>query len=92
MIETKDVKFYQLLVFWKDIISITCLQIGLAGLIYLFPKKRKNYRIFVKNGDDDVSKNLQAYWIFFLYFLKLHKVLSISSKFQVYSILQSEIK
>ena len=29
---------------------------------------------------------------FFLHFLKLHKVLSICAKFQVYSILQSEIK
>ena len=56
-----------------------------------FPKKRKKYRFFVKNDDDDVSKNLQGYCNFFLHFLKLHKVLSISTKFQVYSILQSEI-
>ena len=92
MVEAKYGKFSYLIVFWKDKISNTCLQIGLAGFIYLFPKKRKKYRIFVKNDDDDVSKNLQGYWIFFLHFLKLHKVLSISAKFQVYSILQSEIK
>ena len=41
-----------------------------------FPKKRKKYRIFVKNDNDDVKKATEFFF----------------AKFQVYSILQSEIK